>query len=172
MGNVIEISLDDLHNENHILRNKSSLVNIHDISSLQTLISDMKREILLSAHATGISAIQLGVPLRIFVINMERAENKEIVAINPVILSVSGRMQERAEGCLSLPDYSGKVKRRNKVSFVALDMFGEKKRYDFSGYTSAVIQHEIDHLDGILYWDRMEEPQIPTRRMVSVKDKS
>lgn len=171
MGNVIEIGLDDLYNENHILRNKSSLVSIHDISSLQSLISNMKKEILLSSHATGISAIQLGIPLRIFVINMDRIENKEIVAINPVILSVSGRMQERAEGCLSLPDYSGKVKRRNKISFVALDMFGKEKRYDCSGYTSAVIQHEFDHLDGILYWDRMEEPRIPTRRITSINDK-
>lgn len=170
MRNVIEVNFNDLYKENHILRSKSNVVAVNEIFSLTSLISNMKREILLSSHATGISAIQLGVPLRIFIINMDRVENKEIIAINPQILSISGRIQERAEGCLSLPDYSGNVKRRNKISFIALDMAGEEKRYEFVGYTSAVIQHEFDHLDGILYWDRMEESQKPNKRIILTKN--
>jgi len=171
MGNVIEVTINDLFDENNILRHKSTEVDIVDISSLYGLINNMKKEILLSSHATGISAIQLGSPLRVFVINMKREKNRDIVAINPRVISISGRMQKRLEGCLSLPNYSGKVKRRNKISFLAIDMEGIERQYEFEGYTAAVIQHEFDHLDGILYWDRMENAQLPNKRVAYDNEK-
>ncbi|HDZ02285.1 MAG TPA: hypothetical protein ENH52_12675 [Nitrospirae bacterium] len=61
----------------------------------------------------------------------------------------------RNEGCLCLPDYSGPVKRRNKIKFQAYDLHGNKFLYSAMGYEAAVIQHEFDHLNGILFWDHI-----------------
>ena len=66
----------------------------------------------------------MDVALRIFIINMNRTDTPEIIAFNPKIISVSGRIQERTEGCLSLPNYSSKVKRRNRIIFSALNYGG------------------------------------------------
>lgn len=164
MNNVIEVDVDSLFDQQHILRKQSIDVDISQFVSISNIVEEMKTAILTSNHATGISAIQLGIPLRIFVINMSRISGEEIVAINPEIVTISGRIQERLEGCLSLPNYSGKVKRRNKVSFTAYDLDKTIRSYQFIGYASAVVQHEFDHLDGILYWDRMEKGSIPTKR--------
>lgn len=167
MNNVIELDIDSLFDQQHILRRQSIDVDINQSASISKIVEEMKIAILRSNHATGISAIQLGIPLRIFVINMTRISGEEIVAINPKIVTISGRIQERSEGCLSLPDYSGKVKRRNKILFTAYNLEKTIRTYQFIGYASAVVQHEFDHLDGILYWDRMEKGSIPTKREVN-----
>jgi peptide deformylase len=164
MYSVIEAHLDNLFDKNHPLRQISKDVELANLSSYHKLITEMYEAMIASGHATGISAIQFGVPLRIFIVNMSLKNGEEIVAINPQVITISGRFQERAEGCLSLPNYCGKVKRRNKISFSAFALNGEKCVYHRQGYEAAVIQHEFDHLDGILYWDRMDEPKIPIKR--------
>ena len=164
MSELIEMNINYLYDRYNELRKQSLPVNLNDLHSLDNLVCKLNHVLLNSGHATGISAIQVGVPLRVFIINMSRSSMPEIIALNPQIVLLSGRPQERYEGCLSLPNYHGKVKRRNKIEFSAYNLKGVCMSYKYSGYAAAVIQHEFDHLDGILYWDRMEPNTVPQKR--------
>jgi len=106
-------------------------------------------------YATGLSAIQIGIPVQVAVINLSRIPGNEIILIDPVIVSVSGRLTTRAEGCLSLPHYKGPVTRRNKITIRAFNIEGNEYTLFSAGYEAAVLQHEMDHLSGLFYWDRM-----------------
>jgi len=112
-------------------------------------------------YGTGLSAIQLGVPLQLAIVNLDRSPSKEIVLINPVVLRLSGRATERIEGCLSMPDYKGKVKRRDKLLLETTSLDGQRIELASRGYESAVVQHELDHMAGLFYWDRMESGRCP-----------
>lgn len=164
MHEIITTNINDLTCESSLLRQVSKDVDVSDIVQYSGLVKEMNRILLDSGHGTGISAIQIGIPIRLFIINMSRIDMPEVVAINPKVISITGRMTERLEGCLSLPNYHGKVRRRNKIQFSAYDLTGAMNTYQFAGYTAAVIQHEFDHLDGILYWDRMDDGDKPNTR--------
>src|SRR5258708_15046706 len=105
------------------------------------------------APGVGLAAPKIGVPLRLAVIDVE---DKITVIVNPEIVKTSGEV-ELDEGCLSVPGFWGRLNRAERVSVKALDRHGKELRIrDAEGLFAQVLQHEIDHLDGYLYVDRME----------------
>ena len=119
---------------------------------LQKLIDDMI-ETMIQAPGVGLAAPQVGVPLRLAVIDVD---DKITVIINPEIVKRFGEV-ELDEGCLSVPGFWGRLNRAARVSVKALDRNGKELRIrDAEGLFAQALQHEIDHLDGHLYIDRME----------------
>ncbi len=113
---------------------------------LWTLLDDMK-ETLIDANGAGLAAPQVAVLKRVALVD---TEDGYFELINPVIKSMKGE-QTGLEGCLSVKGKYGTVTRANDVKVVAQDRFGDKHTYKVSGFTARAFQHEIDHLDGIVY---------------------
>ena len=122
---------------------------------LQALIEDMG-ETMRAAKGLGLAANQVGVLKRLFI--MDLSEKKEegprglLVFINPEIVEAEGELYEE-EGCLSIPGYSAKVRRKARVLVRALDREGNPFELELEGLAARAVQHELDHLDGILYID-------------------
>jgi peptide deformylase len=118
---------------------------------LRTLVDDMF-ESMYAAHGIGLAAPQVGISKRITVIDLSFQKNPEekIVLINPEIISKQGKQNEE-EGCLSLPEIREKVSRAEKVRVRAQDVHGEWFEIDGEELLARAFQHEIDHLDGILF---------------------
>jgi peptide deformylase len=109
--------------------------------------------------AVAIAAPQIGVSKRLFLIedqSDDRDSLPSLVAINPEIIKTSKKSHTVGEGCLSVPDYYGLVKRHKNVTFRATDETGEQYERGAGGLLAQIVQHEIDHLDGILFTDRAE----------------
>jgi len=108
--------------------------------------------------AVAIAAPQIGVSKRIFIIEDQSSDREgalpTIIAVNPRFTKVSKKMQELGEGCLSIPDTYGIVARHRNVTIEALDINGKKFSRGAGGLLSTILQHEYDHLDGILFPDR------------------
>ena len=115
------------------------------------LIKDMA-ETMYTASGVGLAASQVGVPKRIILVDGE--EDGLIVLINPMIIKSEGEIVAE-EGCLSVPDIYSQVKRSSKVTVKALNENGDPIEITKEGLTSRALQHEIDHLDGILFIDRI-----------------
>jgi peptide deformylase len=105
------------------------------------------------AGGVGLAATQVAVPVRLFVANPSREAGQEWVLINPEIVGTEG-WQETKEGCLSIPDVTVKLRRRDRVSVRYQDIHGQFRQVDASGYLACIFQHESDHLDGRLIIDR------------------
>ncbi len=140
-----------------VLRTKTGRVEKID-GSLDRLIQDMI-ETMHAAPGVGLAANQVGVPLQLAVIDLSTRENAEqrhplFVIINPEIVSSEGSVVEE-EGCLSIPDYSEKVKRAAKVKVRAQDRTGKPFEIEAEGLLAKALQHEIDHLNGLLFVDRL-----------------
>lgn len=108
--------------------------------------------------AVAIASPQIGITKRIFIIE-DQSEEREgklpsIVAINPRFIKMSKKMQEMGEGCLSIPDTYGLVSRHKNVTLEALDENGQRFTRGAGGLLATIMQHEYDHLDGILFPDR------------------
>ena len=115
------------------------------------LVSDM-RKIMVEAHGVGLAANQVGRDLQIFVIDAKLAEENGVTDayINPEITERSREQTEMEEGCLSLPEYWQQVKRAKKIKLKALDENGKKIKIKARGFLARVLQHEHDHLQGVL----------------------
>jgi peptide deformylase len=140
-----------------VLRKKTSRVERID-STLERLIEDMV-ETMRAAPGVGLAANQVGVPLQLAVIDLSSREDEEqrhplLVIINPEVLAMEGSVIEE-EGCLSIPDYSEKVKRAARVKVRALDRTGKQFEIEAEGLMAKALQHEIDHLNGLLFVDRL-----------------
>ncbi len=122
------------------------------------LIEDMF-DTMYEADGVGLAAPQVGILRRIFVVDttMDESEPQRYVMINPEILETSGE-QEGMEGCLSVPGKHAVVKRANRVKVRAQDENMEWFELEAEGLLARAIQHEYDHLDGIMYVDRAEGP--------------
>lgn len=110
--------------------------------------------------AVAIAAPQIGVSKRIFIIEDQSTDRDALpsfVAINPQIVKSSKKTHEVGEGCLSVPDYYGLVKRHKNVTLRATDEHGQPFERGAGGLLAQIIQHEYDHLDGILFTDRAEQ---------------
>jgi len=143
-----------------ILRQKSKKVKDFG-KALQVLIDDMV-ETMQAANGAGLAAPQVGVLERVIVIQLpedeENPQSGKLFALcNPQIIRADGE-EEGDEGCLCLPGYVGGVKRATSVTVKAQDRRGRKVRIKAEGFLARVFQHEVDHLDGILYIDRVESP--------------
>lgn len=135
-----------------ILKQKSQSINFFDSAlevKLKELISTMK-----FFKGIGLSAIQIGLPMRIFVVDTAKTGIDVGEFINPEILAFHGTYTIQ-EGCLSIPGLKSYIKRANKIKVQFQDRFGCIKIREFSGLKAAIIQHETDHLNGILFWDRL-----------------
>ncbi len=140
-----------------VLRTKTARVEKID-GSLDRLIQDMI-ETMHAAPGVGLAANQVGVSLQLAVIDLSVRENSEqrhplFVIINPEIVSSEGSIVEE-EGCLSIPDYSEKVKRAARVKVRAQDRTGKPFEIEAEGLLAKALQHEIDHLNGLLFVDRL-----------------
>jgi len=147
--------LDILTYPDKFLRKKADPVeNIDD--EVDQIIEDMA-ETMHNAPGMGLAAIQVGINKRIIIYDLSGPEDKpELeVLINPVILESEGTMVSENEGCLSVPDFRSDVKRSEWVRVEALDRSGEPVLIETDGMHATVLQHEIDHLDGILFIDKI-----------------
>jgi len=136
------------------LRHKSSAIKRVD-NELKQVIRTMF-ELMYEAKGIGLAANQVNLPLRLFVANLKSnpEEGEEVVFINPVISKPKGS-EEAEEGCLSLPGLYGPVRRPKFVHVQAFSPEGQEINLDLDGLYSRVVQHETDHLDGVLFTDRM-----------------
>ena len=136
------------------LVNRTKQISSVDVN-VKKLIVQM-RETLKSANGIGLAANQVGQSIQLAIIENNRTESEIIpftVIINPKILSASRDITIESEGCLSLPEISVRVPRSNLIKISALDEYGNMRIIKARGLFSRVIQHEIDHLNGILITD-------------------
>ena len=134
-----------------VLRQKAKRVKKIDRSILK-LIDDMV-ETMYATGGVGLAAPQVGVSLRVAVIEIPGDET--IVLVNPEIVKRSGEV-DVTEGCLSAPGYRGDIKRPEKVTVKALDRNGKGFRIKGEGLLAEALEHEIDHLNGVLYIDHLD----------------
>ena len=134
---------------------KKKAEDVSDIDQvLCSLIKDMT-DTMYSAPGIGLAAPQVGISSRLVVIDHSLGQRRlPLVMINPRIISAEGTAYEE-EGCLSLPDTYGRVKRARKVEVEFIDPKGKERRLVAEDMLARVFQHEIDHLEGVLFIDRM-----------------
>ena len=139
--------------ENPILRQKAKKVHRFD-PSLQKLVNDMF-ETMHASNGVGLAAPQIAQSIRVFVAEYE---GQKVAMFNPEIIKAEG--EERGpEGCLSIPGYIGEnIRRATNVVVKGLDVRGKPIRVNAEGWFARILQHEIDHLDGILFLDRLDSP--------------
>ena len=137
-----------------VLRKQCEIVKNID-GELITLSEDMI-ETTLAAPGIGLAANQIGIPWRIFVVNMgfETESDNLVTLINPEITAMEGS-EIGEEGCLSIPEVVAKVNRATQIELKAVDLNGKDVRYETTGYLARALQHEMDHLNGILFWDSL-----------------
>ncbi len=127
-------------------------------AAIQRLIDDMI-ETMNEYHGVGLAAPQVHEPLRLFVAALDSGEDDKpgepIAIINPEITPVGGDVVEDWEGCLSIPDVRGRVPRAREIKVRAYDRRGDRIELHAHDFPARVIQHETDHLDGVLFFDRM-----------------
>ena len=122
------------------------------------LMDDML-ETMYDANGIGLAAIQVGVPKRILVIDLGKKENKNmpLFFVNPKIIKKNDKLGTYEEGCLSVPDQFAEIDRPNKCTVEYLDYNGKKKVLDADGLLATCLQHEMDHLEGILFIDYLSK---------------
>ncbi len=114
-------------------------------------------DLMYAANGVGLAANQVDLPYRLFIINLKSdpaAKEEELVFINPVLTSRKGNA-EAEEGCLSLPGLYADVKRPERAVLNAYDLAGQEVNLELEGLFARAVQHEIDHLDGVLFIDRL-----------------
>jgi len=158
MGNILPIVLHPTPS----LREVSKPVSLADLATpeMKQFIADMKAT-MMAKDGAGLAAPQVGKNIRLIVINDEL--RKEIITLaNPIITKKSWGREIEEEGCLSVLDAKGKniyglVSRHKKVNCLYYDEFGQKKKIQGERMISRIIQHEVDHLDGVLFIDKLAE---------------
>ncbi|MCU0513373.1 MAG: peptide deformylase [Anaerolineae bacterium] len=153
--------------DNPVLRKKAVRVTTFDDKKFQQLIDDMV-ETLIAAPGVGLAAPQVAVSQRLIVVRLPDASEEDRqeygplagvvhVFANPKIIKASKEMVKGVEGCLSLPGYLGEVERHKSVVVTGQDRQGKDIRIKADGWFARVFQHEIDHLEGVLFTDRTEK---------------
>jgi peptide deformylase len=148
--------------DNPLIREKSRHVR-HVNSDMRRLIDDMV-ETMQTSNGIGLAAIQIGETQRVIVVQLpedeENPESAKLYAIvNPKLARTSREMEDGLEGCLSIPGWVGEVSRHSAVTVKGLDPQGQRVRIKARGMLARVFQHEIDHCDGILFIDHIEDPE-------------
>jgi peptide deformylase len=140
------------------LKQVSEPVTVFD-DELRSFIADLEETRRNGPAAVGIAAPQVGRFQRVVIIDCSNTRKPvpnhgHLILVNPEITHWEGYEPGR-EGCLSVPDYTGNVIRATRVHLVAQDPYGERLEFDMEGYEARAAQHEIDHLDGMLFVDRV-----------------
>ena len=136
-----------------ILRQKAQEVTEID-DELRTLIADMF-ETMYHAEGIGLAGPQVAVPKRVIVVDVKGDDGKRYALVNPRIMDRGKDLEKEEEGCLSIPGVSAHVERPITVVVEAMDEQGDPVRIDADGMLARCLQHEIDHLDGVLFIDRL-----------------
>ena len=141
-----------------ILRTQTRPLDVSEISepTFQRLIDDMF-DTMREYEGIGLAAPQVHQNMRLFIAGVDNPEMnfQPVIMINPKVTIVGSKTNEDWEGCLSIPDIRGRVQRATDITISALDRQGRAISMDASGFPARVIQHETDHLDGVLFFDRM-----------------
>ena len=155
--------LDIVTLPNKILRDRTQPITQYD-AQLQQLIDDMI-DTMRDAPGVGLAAPQIGQSIKLTVIETlpeidedgnEIEDSRDLYVItNPEIVWTSRKMVDGIEGCLSIPGYLGEVERYESIRVRAQDRYGKKIKLRLNGWTARIFQHEIDHLNGVLYIDRL-----------------
>ncbi len=166
-----------VQSEDKVLRKISKEIPISSIpkAKIQKIISDMDTALDSQYDGVAIAAPQIGVSLRLFIIsskifdenfirgeltkNLKIEKKPNLVFINPVFKKISKDKKLMTEGCLSVRPLYGKVRRATRATVIAYNEFGKKFEMDGSGLLAHIFQHEIDHLDGILFTDKAKDLQ-------------
>ena len=149
-----------------VLRERAEEVVDFD-DDLRALIEDMF-ETMYHAEGVGLAAPQIGISKRIFVVDVRDEEDPEegrYAFINPEVVSASKRLDKAPEGCLSIPGIEETVERPEQVVFRAHDPFGEVFEVEGDDLLGRALQHEFDHLEGVLFLDRLS----PLKRRIALK---
>lgn len=127
-------------------------------TALADFLHDLEETMRAGPGSVGIAAPQVGVYARIVIVDVSSkpkiSHHGKLILVNPEITSWSGMVSGR-EGCMSVPDYTGNVIRAEKITLRACDMSGNAFDLEAEGYEARALQHEIDHLDGLLFLDRL-----------------
>lgn len=125
---------------------------------LRKLSSDML-ETMYDAPGIGLAAIQIGIPLRMLVIDLAREDEPKAphIFINPEIVARGDEPNIHEEGCLSIPDYYAEVERPGSVTVTYVDIDGQTQELQADGMMATCLQHEIDHLNGVLFIDHLSK---------------
>jgi len=148
---------------NPALYERSEEIDIFDTPDLHRLIQDMK-DTMAHLNGAGLAAPQIGVLKRVVIFGFETNQRYPqagavpfTVLINPTITSLDDSMEEGVEGCLSVPGLSGSVPRYVNIRYTGYDEYGEAIDRTVSDFHARVVQHECDHLDGVLYPSRIKD---------------
>lgn len=141
------------YGESVLKRRASEVQNIDE--QMAKLVEQM-RQTMYQANGIGLAAPQVGQSIQLALVDITQGENKDefMVLINPVIIESEGS-ESGDEGCLSIPGITTQVSRFTRIKIKAYDLNGKEIQREFEGYKARVIQHEIDHLEGILIIDRV-----------------
>ncbi len=142
---------------NKILRQKSKPV--ETVGKEERNIMDDMLETMYHANGIGLAAIQIGIPKRIIVMDISKNKEKKnpMYFVNPIIKNKNSEKSTYEEGCLSVPNYFAEIDRPKKCEVDYLDYDGKKKTLSADGLLATCIQHEIDHLEGILFIDYLSK---------------
>jgi peptide deformylase len=158
-------NIEIVQKENPILRGHAKHVPVHEITSkkFKDIISRMKKALATQADGVGLAAPQIAESWRIFIVSKKVFEGKvdapkhDLVFINPEIKKLSKDKKKMEEGCLSVRPLYGKVRRSTRATVVAYDEKGESISMGASGILAQIFQHEVDHLEGVLFIDKAED---------------
>lgn len=159
-----------------VLHSKAQEVKVFD-EELRALVADMY-DTMDKAPGVGLAAPQIGVPLRVFVYDWTEEDGTELrgVVINPVlklgaISSEPADWETEQEGCLSVPGERFPLKRAETVTLTGVDLEQNAVHFEAAGWLARIFQHEFDHLDGVLYVDRLAEPhRTDAKKIVMAND--
>jgi peptide deformylase len=139
------------------LKQESEIVEVFD-SALGDFIQDLDTTMRAAPGSVGIAAPQVGVLKRIIIVDVSSkpkiSHHGHLILVNPEIIEWQG-MKKGREGCMSVPDFTGNVIRAEQIVLHARDVHGQSLTFNMEGYEARAIQHEIDHLDGLLFLDRL-----------------
>jgi peptide deformylase len=132
---------------------------IKEVTNEIRRLADDMLDTMYDAPGVGLAAIQIGVPIRMVTMDVSKSEDEHqpMVLINPEIVWVSEEKRVYEEGCLSIPEYYEEVERPDRVRFRYMNLQGEMIEQDADGLLATCVQHEIDHLDGVLFIDHLSK---------------
>ena len=152
--------------KNSVLRKISVPVKSLD-KNIKKLMKNMLLDLKADENAVGLAAPQVGHNIRLMVVYLHE---KFIIMINPEISNISEETNIDEEGCLSLPGEFGKVERPSHITVEFFNEKLQKKKFQLSLFDARIILHKVDHLDGILFVDRMNEEQLSEMKIAKVKN--
>ena len=155
---IIELELEQAYSDSNILRQISKPVIDFD-EKLLTEINDLKDTFENVHRCVGLAAPQIGLFKRIIIINQLRSteDKNHIIAINPEILEEKGEFEGYLERCISIPGFKGFVNRQLQVKIKYQDISGNSHFIEIEGFLARIFLHEIDHLNGILFIDKVDK---------------